>query len=157
MKCSYVPRAMLSRLTWMRGKIVAQVQARWGVVHVQAQDGNVHNHGNGYRDWLFYQNVFPYRESTSIMSFNGKGFTLEGSFRSLFAELWPSFPLSSIKNFFKVQWMDFYFFAFQLYYSLFHRLMIKSNYWADRALFNFLLNSFENSLTGHCFGHKDMK
>ena len=22
----------------------------------------VHNYGNGYRDWLFYQNVFP-RES----------------------------------------------------------------------------------------------
>ena len=36
----------------------------------------VHNHGNGYRDWLFYQNVFPQRESTSIMCFNGKGFTL---------------------------------------------------------------------------------
>ena len=30
----------------------------------------VHNYGNGYRDWLFYQNVFPQRESTSIMSFN---------------------------------------------------------------------------------------
>ena len=47
----------------------------------------VHNHGNGYRDWLIYQNVFPQRESTSTMSFNGKGFTLEGSFRSLFTEL----------------------------------------------------------------------
>ena len=32
----------------------------------------VHNHGNGYRDWSFYQNVFPQRESTSIMFFNGK-------------------------------------------------------------------------------------
>ena len=28
----------------------------------------VHNHCNGYRDWLFYENVFPQRESTSIMS-----------------------------------------------------------------------------------------
>ena len=41
----------------------------------------VHNHGNGYRDWLFCQNVFPLRESGSIMSFNGKGFRIEGSFR----------------------------------------------------------------------------
>ena len=47
----------------------------------------VQNHDNGYRDWLFYQNVFPQRESTSIMSFNGKGFILEGLFRSLFTEL----------------------------------------------------------------------
>ena len=28
----------------------------------------VHNHDNGYRDWLFYQNVFPQRESTSAMA-----------------------------------------------------------------------------------------
>ena len=34
----------------------------------------VHNHGNGYRDWLFHQNVFALRESTSIISGNGKGF-----------------------------------------------------------------------------------
>ena len=47
----------------------------------------VHNHGNGYCNWLFYQNVFTRRESTSIMSFNFKGFTLEGLFRSLFTEL----------------------------------------------------------------------
>ena len=45
----------------------------------------VHNHV--YRDWLFYQKVFPSRESTSIISFNGKGFTLEVLFRSLFTEL----------------------------------------------------------------------
>ena len=32
----------------------------------------VPNHGNGYRDWLFYQNVFPQRESTSMMSFMAK-------------------------------------------------------------------------------------
>ena len=37
------------------------------------------------------------------MSFSGKGFTLKGLFNT---ELWPSFPLSSIKNFFTVQWMD---------------------------------------------------
>ena len=47
----------------------------------------VHNHGNDYRDCLFYQNVFLKRESTSIMSFNGKRFTIEGLFRSLFTEL----------------------------------------------------------------------
>ena len=47
----------------------------------------VHNYDNvGYHDWLFYQNVFPYRESASTMSFNSKGFTLEGSFGSLFTE-----------------------------------------------------------------------
>ena len=37
----------------------------------------VHNHGNCYLDWLFNQSVFPLRESTSLMSDNGKGFTLE--------------------------------------------------------------------------------
>ena len=37
----------------------------------------VHNHDNSYLDWLFHQNVFPLRESSSIMSCNGKGFTLE--------------------------------------------------------------------------------
>ena len=47
----------------------------------------VHNHGNGYRDWLFYQNVCPRRESTSIMSFNAKEFKLQGLFRNLFTEL----------------------------------------------------------------------
>ena len=33
----------------------------------------VHNHDNGYLDWLFHQNVFLLRESTSIMAGNGKG------------------------------------------------------------------------------------
>ena len=33
----------------------------------------VHNHDCGYLDWLFHQNVFPFRKSTSIMSGNGKG------------------------------------------------------------------------------------
>ena len=78
------------------------------------------------------------------MSFNGKGFTIEGLFRRLFTELWPGFPLSSIKNFSKFSgW------TFELYYSLFHILMIKSSYRVDRALFNCLFNSFENSLIGH--------
>ena len=47
----------------------------------------VDNYGNGYHDWLFYQNLFPQRESTFVMSFNGKRFTIEGLFRSLFTEL----------------------------------------------------------------------
>ena len=47
----------------------------------------VHNHDNGYLDWLFYQNAFLLRESNSIMSGNGKVFTLEELFRSPFFEL----------------------------------------------------------------------
>ena len=47
----------------------------------------VRNHGNGYLDWLFHQNVFPLRDSTSIMSGNGKGFTPEELFRSPFTKL----------------------------------------------------------------------
>ena len=46
-----------------------------------------HDHDNGNLDWLFHQNVFPLRKSNSIMSGNGKGFTLEELFRSLFTEL----------------------------------------------------------------------
>ena len=97
------------------------------------------------------------------MSFNGKRFTLEGLFRSLFTELWPSFPLVQLKIFqLKIFQSSvgglLIFFSFELYYSLFHILMIKSNYWVDRPLFNFLFNSSENSLIGQvCFGHKDIK
>ena len=47
----------------------------------------VHNHDSDHLDWLFHQNIFPLRESTSIMSCNGKGFTLEELFRSPFTEL----------------------------------------------------------------------
>ena len=47
----------------------------------------VHNHENGYLNWLFHQNDFPPRESTSIMSDDGKGFTLKELFRSPFSEL----------------------------------------------------------------------
>ena len=47
----------------------------------------VHNHDNDLLDWLFQQNIFPLRESTSIMSGNGKGFTLEELLRSPFTEL----------------------------------------------------------------------
>ena len=47
----------------------------------------VHNHDNLYLDWLFHQNAFPLRESTSVMSGNRKIFTLEELFRSPFFEL----------------------------------------------------------------------
>ena len=47
----------------------------------------VHNHDNNHLDWLFHQNIFPLRESTSIMSDNGKGFTLAELFRSPFTDL----------------------------------------------------------------------
>ena len=42
----------------------------------------LHNHDNDHLDWLFHQNIFPLRESTSIMSGNRKGFTLEELFGS---------------------------------------------------------------------------
>ena len=45
----------------------------------------VNNHDNGYLDWLFHQNVFLLRESTSMMSGNGKRFTLQELFRSPFS------------------------------------------------------------------------
>ena len=54
-----------------------------------------------------------------------------------------------LKTFSKFSGWTFNFFAFELCYSLFHILMIKSSNRVDRALFNFLFNSFENSLSGH--------
>ena len=32
----------------------------------------VHNHDNDHLDWLFHKNIFLLRESTSVMSGNGK-------------------------------------------------------------------------------------
>ena len=50
------------------------------------------------------------------------------------------------------------FFAFELYHSLFHILMIKSSYRVDRALSNFLFNSFEIlKLVVIGFVHTDIK
>ena len=46
----------------------------------------VHNNDNDNLDWLFHWNIFPLRESTSIMS-NDKGFTLDELFRSPFTDL----------------------------------------------------------------------
>ena len=47
----------------------------------------LHNLDNGYLDWLFHQNVLPLRESTSILSGNCKGFTLEELFNSIKVEV----------------------------------------------------------------------
>ena len=47
----------------------------------------VHSHDNGYLDWSFHQNVFPLRDSNSIMSGSGIGFTFEELFRKVFTEL----------------------------------------------------------------------
>ena len=47
----------------------------------------LHQRDNGYLDWWFNQNVFPLRESASIISRNGKGFKLEELFRSPLTEL----------------------------------------------------------------------
>ena len=49
----------------------------------------VHHHGNGYRDWLFqWQRIHDlWIIYIEIGCFNGKGFTIDGLFTSLFTEL----------------------------------------------------------------------
>ena len=68
------------------------------------------------------------------------------------------YSLSSDQVFLRVQlktfskfsgWTFNFYFAFELHYSLFHILKIKSSNRVDRALSNFLFNSFESSLIGH--------
>ena len=93
----------------------------------------MHNHGNGYRDWLFYQNVLAkdlhlryYLEVYSLSS----------------DQVFLSVQLKTLQKF--SGWtFKFNFFAFELYYSSFHILMIKSSYWVDRALSTFLFNSID--------------
>ena len=48
-----------------------------------------------------------------------------------------------LKTFSKFSGWTFIMFAFELYHSLFHTLMIKSSYLVDRALSYFLSYSFE--------------
>ena len=43
----------------------------------------MHNHDNDYLDWLLQQNLFALRESTSIISGNGKGFTLRNYIKDM--------------------------------------------------------------------------
>ena len=48
----------------------------------------VHNDDNGYLDWLIVSpERFSLKESTSILSGNGKGFTLAESCRCPYTEL----------------------------------------------------------------------
>ena len=77
-----------------------------------------------------------------MMSGNGKGFALDDLFRSPFPKVSSDQVFLSVQsnNFFKGQWMNF--FAFELYYSLFHILMIKNSYGVDRALFIFHVQFF---------------
>ena len=57
----------------------------------------VNNHGNGYRDWLFYQNIFLRECQLPQWLSMAKDSQLRD-----YLEVYSSFPLSSIKNFFKV-------------------------------------------------------
>ena len=67
-----------------------------------------HNLDNRYLDWLSQQQVFPLRESISIMSGNGKA----GSHLRNYLEV---HSLSSDQVFLSnVQWMDFQMFFFLL-------------------------------------------
>ena len=63
----------------------------------------VHNHDNDHLDWLFHWNIFPLRESTSIMSGSGKGFTLEDSYLEVHSlssdQVFLSIPLKTFSKF----------------------------------------------------------
>ena len=58
----------------------------------------LHEHDNGCLDWLFNQNVFPVRESASIMYGNSKGFKLEELSKGFY-----NFPLRLIISEFLVE------------------------------------------------------
>ena len=72
----------------------------------------VHNHDNDHLDWLFHHNIFPLRESTSIMSGNGKGLTLEKLFRSPFTSSDQVFFSIPLKTFSKFSGLPFVFLCF---------------------------------------------
>ena len=94
----------------------------------------VHNHDNGYLDWLFHQNVFPLRESNnSIMSGDGKGFMSHlRSYLEVHSLSSDQVLLSiQLETFLKSNLLTFKFFSFELYFSIFHILMIKSSYRVD--------------------------
>ena len=61
----------------------------------------VHKLDNRFVDWLFQQNVFPLRESTSIMSGNGKAGSNLRNYLEVHSLSYEKVFLS------KVQWMDF--------------------------------------------------
>ena len=94
----------------------------------------VHNHDNGYLDWLFHQNVFPLRESNnSIMSGNGKGFISHlRSYLEVHSLSSNQVLLSiQIKTFSKSNLLTFNFFSFELYLVYFIYLRSKSSYRVD--------------------------
>ena len=99
----------------------------------------VHNHDNGYLGWLFHQNGYPLKESTSIMSGSGKGFTLEEIFGSPFSD--QVFLSIQLQTFSKFSGWTFKFFLLLNCISLFHILMIKSSYRLPRSL-QFLFQFF---------------
>ena len=100
------------------------------------------NHDNGCLHCCFTRTLF-----LRDISGKSKGFALEELFRSPFTELSKlSFQFNQ-KLFQSSVDGHITFFGFKLYYSLFNILMIKSSYWVDRALFNFLFNSVE--ILGH--------
>ena len=62
----------------------------------------VYNHDNDHLDWLFHYDIFPLRESTSIMSGNAKGSHLTNylEVHSLNSDQVPfSIPLKAFSEF----------------------------------------------------------
>ena len=73
-----------------------------------------HNHDNSYLDWSFHQNVFPSRDTNSIMFSNGKGFISHlRSYLEVYSlsshQVFLSIPL---KFFSKFSGLTFIFFCF---------------------------------------------
>ena len=73
-------------------------------------------------DTVHNQDVFPLRESNSIMSGNGKGFTLENLLEVHSLNSDQVFFSIQSKTFSKFSGWTFKFFAFKLYHSLFQYL-----------------------------------
>ena len=84
----------------------------------------VHNHYNSYLDWLFHwQNVFPLRESTSIMSVDGKDSHLRNSLEVHSLSSKFSFQVKTFQSLVDGLLTCL---CFELYFSLFQMFMIKS-------------------------------
>ena len=88
------------------------------------------------------QNVFPLRESNSIMSGNDPHLRTYSEVHSHSLNSDQAFLSIQLKTFPKSVDGLLNCFAFDLYPGLFHILTIKSSYRVDQALSNFLLNSF---------------
>ena len=81
----------------------------------------VHNHDNGYHDWLFYQNVFPQRSQLPQCLSMAKDSHLRDYFAVYSLNSEQVFLSVQLKIFSKFSgWTsNFFFFASELYYSLF--------------------------------------